>query len=225
MKKRMLLAAALIAFAAFAAFADVGMYIKGALGYGYRTRPWDWDVTTIATEVTEEFFGAFDFHLFTVVPTFGIEPWRGNDDSFLSRLSFEFSVDLGFGKVSRSDVDDNITYIYDNGTAILVNPRIMAVYTHRIGIIAPYGGLGISVPIAIVPDFGGDAYGFYDDGNSYHQRAPTVKVGFNGNIMAGVGFAVTPAIMPVVEVDFGFGTALPGIRVDVRAGLVYKFGI
>ncbi len=212
----MILTAALLGLAAVSAFADVGMYIKGALGYGYRSR--GWETTVESTAYSQTITTDFDTssNLFVIIPTFGIEPWRGSSNVFLRGLSFEISLDVGFGKSSAAEEG----YTEDFGTSFVIDPRIMAVYTHRIGRVAPYAGLGFSVPIVIIPELGGDTYNSSYDFMSV--ETPGVKVGFNGNIMAGVGFEVTPSIMPVIEVDFGFGT---GIRVDARAGIVYRLGM
>ncbi len=227
MKKKIALAAALIAFAAVAAFAEVGTYIKGAVGYGYR---WGMDWTSTAYGVTYDWsylirlqgydYSGIENHLFIVVPTFGIEPWRGNSNAFLRGISLELSLGLGFGKASTSLSVLGLSVTEDHGASFIIEPRIMAVYTHRAGMIAPYLGVGVSVPIAIIPEFGGNDYNGYISG--VYMETPAFQVGINGNVMAGLGFQVTPSVMPFIEADFGFGTDM---RIDGRIGLAYRFGM
>ena len=228
MKKKAIVASLLLFAVGFGAFAEVGTYIKGAVGYGYRW-PTDWTTTVDGTDYDwssediygEEFTGFYS-HLAEIVPTFGIEPWRGSGSAFLRGLSFEISVDVGIGNALMSleyddDDDSGIGYIVDFGASFVISPKVMAVYTHRAGIVAPYLGLGVSVPIVIIPELGGDDYNYEG-----FIETSAVKVGVNGNVMAGIGFMVTPSIMPVFEVDFAFGT---NMKIDGRAGIVYRFGM
>ncbi len=235
MKKKAIVAALLLFVVGFGAFAEVGTYIKGAVGYGYR---WGMDWTSTFKEGSQEetvswkddlfegMYGASDFnlyaHLFEIVPTFGIEPWRGSNNVFLRGLSFEISVDVGIGKSATSATFEGERETTDLTMAYVISPRVMAVYTHRVGRVAPYVGVGVSVPIAIIPEFGGDNWNYEEDYDGESMETSAVKVGFNGNVMAGVGFMVTESIMPVIEADFGFGTDL---RIDARAGIVYRLGM
>lgn len=201
--KKKALAALLLLAVGFSAFADMGMYFKGTIGYGYRSRSWTSNYYDDDRWRTQHF--GTNSNLFVIVPTFGIEPWRGNGNVFLRGLGFEFSLDLGFGGMSGSRGADL-------GASIVIDPRAMAVYTYHGKLLMPYGGIGVSVPIVIAPTLGGSRW------NNEYNDTSGVKAGFNVNIMAGLGFQVTPRIAPTIELDFGFGT---GTRVDVRTGIVY----
>ena len=235
MKKKAIVVSLLLCAIGLSAFAEVGTYFKGAVGYGYR---WGMDWTTTAKWGNEEETwswsdmyeeeGADDFnlyaHLVEIVPTFGIEPWRGSGNAFLRGLSFEISVDVGIGKSAMSLSAGDYSETSDSVMAYIISPKVMAVYTHRTKVVAPYIGIGVSVPIAIIPEFGGDNYNWTESyyGESYGYETPAVKVGVNGNVMAGIGFMVTESVMPFIEADFGIGTDM---RIDARAGLTYRFGM
>ena len=235
MKRRAIVAALLLCAVGFGAFAEVGTYFKGAVGYGYRwgmdwttTYKWGNEEETWSWSDMNEEMGADDFnlyaHLVEIVPTFGIEPWRGSGNAFLRGLSFEISVDVGIGKASYTVSGGGESMTEDLNMAYIISPKVMAVYTHRTKVVAPYIGIGVSVPIAIIPELGGDNYNLTesDYGGTYGYETPAVKVGVNGNVMAGIGFMVTESVMPFIEADFGFGTDL---RIDARAGLTYRFGM
>ncbi len=224
MKKKAIVAALLLFVVGFGAFAEMGMYLKGALGYGYRSTEWD-HTQTISTSYggsTSQIM-TYDMaaNLFEIIPTFGIEPWQGNSNAFLRGLSFEFSVDVGFGKAA---LEYNGVGSGGDETAIVISPRVMAVYTYRAKMFAPYFGVGVSVPIAIVSAFDDRPYTYSQEGvgYTYNYEMESFKVGFNANLMAGIGFQITESIMPVIEVDLGFGT---GMRFDGRVGVVYRLGI
>ena len=198
--------------AAFGAFADVGMYIKGALGYGYRVRDWgEWTYTYQEIDYTTSLDTLPTVsYLFNIVPTFGIIPWQNSGNVFLDGLTFEFSLDLGFGKAITST-----TILAGNieASSVVINPGAMAVFHYGVGPgrrIVPFGGVGVSVPIVIIGDLG-DMEGVDS----------SVKAGFNVNLLVGVGYAVTEKVMPLIEWGIGFGT---GWSWQVRAGIAYKFG-
>ena len=214
MKKKAIVVSLLLCAIGLSAFAEVGTYFKGAVGYGYR---WSMDWTTTSydgeTYSWKEVYGreGVDFNLFAhlveVVPTIGIEPWRGSGNVFLRGLSFEISLDVGIGKAAISLSADGESETSDSVMAGVIAPKVMAVYTYRAGRVAPYIGVGVSVPIAIILEMLNESL------------TDIFEVGVNGNVMAGVGFMVTPSVMPVIEADFGFGSSM---RIDARAGIVYR---
>ena len=205
-------------------FAEAEIYIKGALGYGYRARDWEktysYDMGDFGSGLAAYKFDTAA-HLVVATPALGISPWKESGSTFLRGLSLEISLEAGFGAVNAeyAGVDIGI-----DGIAIVLNPKIMAVHSYQAGKVIPYGGAGFSAPVAIIPVFGKSphTYSREIDSVSYSYETPVVKAAFNVNLMAGAGFAAGRHLMPFVEVDFGFGFG-SGFSVDARAGVAYKF--
>ena len=105
-----------------AAFAEVGMYVKGTVGYGF---------------TVYDFATTRDGSWLKAKPAFGVSPWAGHQNVFLKGLSFEVSANLGFLNG------------YGNGN-VHVMPGLMAVYTWQTaGRFSSHYGLGASFPIFI----------------------------------------------------------------------------
>ena len=224
-KKTFAAALILLALAAPLAFAAPQVYVKGALGYGYRTRDWhraySYDMGDFGSGSTEYKFEA-TAHAFVATPAIGVAPWRKGENPLLRGLSFEASLEAGFGPLSieYAGLDFEI-----DALAIALNPKVMAVYSCRAGKVVPYGAAGFSVPVVIVPEFAKSphTYSRESGGVSFGYKTAVAKAAFSVNLAAGAGFAVFERFMPFAEVDFGFGFGL-GASVDARAGVAYRFG-
>lgn len=101
MKKKMAIALCAGFLCCFSAFADVGLYVKGALGYGMD-------------------LGAASFngsvHSFKAKPAFGVFPWLNSGNAFLKGLSFEAQVNLGLAN-GRTRIMPGVMAIYNWQTA------------------------------------------------------------------------------------------------------------
>ncbi len=219
MKKKMVLAAALIAFVAFSASAEMGMYFKGMYGRGFRTRDWNATSTEVNSSSTTN-LGTVYAELDTIIiPSFGITPWAGSGNAFLSGLSFEFGLELGMGSWRAMSISSAF-----GGTEIdqvfAVTPSVMVVYGHKFGKAVPYVGVGVAVPIVIVDYFNSSDWNYSGTYGNYTYGIETdvAKVGVNANLMAGVGYAVSESFMPVFELGYGVGM---GQGFSARIGAVF----
>lgn len=216
MKKKMALAAALLALAALSAFAEMGMYFKGLYGRGFRTR--DWDMTyTYANQSQTTNFGTVYSQLDTIViPSFGITPWADSGNAFLRGLSFEFSLEMGMGTWRNMFLEE--TGMSTGADQVFVlNPSVMAIYGYQFGRAVPYVGVGVAVPIVFVDYFNSTRFN-YSYENYWSIETDVARVGFNVNFIGGVGYAVSESFMPVFEIGYGVGT---GQGFSARIGAVF----
>lgn len=216
-------AAVLLCALAGSAFAEMGMYLKGGLGYS--SRPMGVDVgegsvktvtsvpgSSPSTSDSSVFITSIaPSKLFGITAVFGIEPFLDSGNVFARGLSFEFSLDLAFGKGKLSDFPESVS-------AFAVTPGVMAVYGYRFDVgLKPYGGVGFSVPIQRVSGIADVIPGSSD----IDIKDSTVKVGFNVDVMAGLAYEVTEKIAPYIEFGVGFGSSF---AFDVRGGVMYRLG-
>ena len=224
-------AAVLLCALAGSAFAEMGMYLKGGLGYTYRQMGVDAEgsvksVTSILyqeptkTDVPLDISAAAPSKLFGITAVFGIEPFLDSGNAFVRALSFEFSLDLAFGK-------GEIGYP-ESVSAFAVTPGVMAVYGYRFDVgLKPYGGVGFSVPIQRIGGIKDTVQAFHDDlSNNYIDydvdiEDSSIKVGFNVDVAAGLAYEVTEKIAPYIEFGLGFGSSF---AFDVRGGVMYRLG-
>lgn len=241
-------AAVLLCALAGSAFAEMGMYLKGGLGYTSRNMLIDTDKPNVSNGSGSPSYGGSGFpsyggsgssgvsdssNLFPAIPAFvssklfgitavfGIEPFLDSGNAFVRALSFEFSLDLAFGKGDLSGFPESVS-------AFAVTPGVMAVYSHRFDVgLKPYGGVGFSVPIQRVSGIKDTFQAFLDDlSNSYtnfdvDMEDSSIKVGFNVDVMAGLAYEVTEKIAPYIEFGLGFGSSF---AFDVRGGVMYRLG-
>ena len=216
-------AAVLLCALAGSAFAEMGMYLKGGLGYS--SRPMGVDVgegsvktvtsvpgSSPSTSDSSVFITSIaPSKLFGITAVFGIEPFLDSGNVFARGLSFEFSLDLAFGKGKLSDFPEPVS-------TFAVTPGVMAVYGYRFDVgLKPYGGVGFSVPIQRVSGIADVIPGSSD----IDIKDSTVKVGFNVDVMAGLAYEVTEKIAPYIEFGVGFGSSF---AFDVRGGVMYRLG-
>ena len=199
-------AAVLLCALAGSAFAEMGMYLKGGLGYTSRRMNTEQDMGTgIVTPVVSP------AKLFGITAVFGIEPFTDSGNAFVRALSFEFSLDRAFGKGEFSLYPKSVS-------AFAVTPGVMAVYGYRFDVgLKPYGGVGFSVPIQRVSGIADVIPGSSD----IDIKDSTVKVGFNVDMMAELAYEVTEKIAPYIEFGVGFGSSF---AFDVRGGVMYRLG-
>ena len=222
MKKKIAVASLLLFVVAFSSFAEARFYIKGTYGGGFRTR--DWGVITatdtdgeVTTQALGEVYSALSMML---TPAFGVTPWADSKNVFLNGLSFEISADVSWGSAYGLDAGPLATA--SSFRMYSVTPTIMAVYGHKFGKILPYCGIGASVPILFSWEFDDSTYnGVNSDG--YTTKTDWLKVGWNINVMAGLGYALTETVTPVIEVVFGWGYE-QGMGLGARFGLVFALG-
>ena len=219
MKKKILVASALLFVAAFASFAEAGFYLKGTYGAGFRTR--DWGVITatdtdgeVTTEALGEVYAALNMLL---TPAFGIRPWADSKNAFLKGLSFELSVEAGMGSgygIGAGSLADASSFkIY------AVTPAVMVVYGHKFKKILPYCGVGASVPVLFSWAFDDSTYNGVDS-DGFTTETDWAKIGWNINVMAGLGYALTETVAPVIEVVCGWGYG-QGMGLSARFGFVF----
>lgn len=215
-----LCAAVLLLALAGSAFAEMGMYLKGGLGYTHRAM--DFGLSGGNDYVNVNVDGAVPMNLFGITPAFGIEPFLDNGNAFLRGLAFEFSLDLAFGSgdtvsVTIPNQGSPEGELADSLSGFAITPGVTAVYSHRFeGGLKPFGGAGFSVPIQRVSgidDVLGGGGGLYENSS--------VKVGFNVNLMAGLAYEVTEKLAPYVELGIGFGSSF---AFNARAGVQYRLG-
>ena len=219
MKRKMALAAAALCLAAFSAFADMGMYFKGLYGRGFRTRDWDTTYSSGNSSSTTNLVTVYAELDTIIIPSFGITPWAGSGNAFLSGLSFEFGLELGMGSWRAMSISSVF-----GGTEIdqvfAVTPSVMVVYGHKFGKAVPYVGVGVAVPIVVVDYFNSSDWNYSETyyGYTYALETDIAKVGINANLMAGVGYAVSESFMPVFELGYGVGM---GQGFSARIGAVF----
>lgn len=241
--------AVLLCVLAGSAFAEMGMYLKGGLGYTSRNMLIDTDKPNVSNGSGSPSYGGSGFpsyggsgssgvsdssNLFPAIPSFvssklfgitavfGIEPFLDSGNAFVRALSFEFSLDLAFGKGKLSGFPESVS-------AFAVTPGVMAVYSHRFDVgLKPYGGVGFSVPIQRVSGIKDTFQAWCDDNISYtnfdvdvDMEDSSIKVGFNFDVMAGLAYEVTEKIAPYIEFGLGFGSSF---AFDVRGGVMYRLG-
>ena len=228
-------AAVLLCALAGSAFAEMGMYLKGGLGYTSRDMLIDTDEPEINTSYgsgSVDVSDAFNMpaipslvssKLFGITAVFGIEPFLDSGNAFVRGLSFEFSLDLAFGKGELSGFPESVS-------AFAVTPGVMAVYGYRFDAgLKPYGGVGFSVPIQRVSGIKDTFQAWCDDNISSYtnfdadvdMEDSSIKVGFNFDVMAGLAYEVTEKIAPYIEFGLGFGSSF---AFDVRGGVMYRLG-
>lgn len=225
-------AAVLLCALAGSAFAEMGMYLKG--GLGYRSRPMGVDVgegsvktvtsvpgSSPSTSDSSVFITSIaPSKLFGITAVFGIEPFLDSGNAFVRGLSFEFSLDLVFGKGEFSLYPESVS-------AFAVTPGVMAVYGYRFDVgLKPYDGVGFSVPIQRVSGIKDTVQAWLHDSNPYtnsdvDMEDSSIKVGFNVDMMAGLAYEVTEKIAPYIEFGVGFGSSF---AFDVRGGVMYRLG-
>ncbi len=228
-------AAVLLCALAGSAFAEMGMYLKGGLGYTYRQMDTEVDMTidyniedgdsSFAEDAFNNALGGIDLtvvptNLFGISPVFGIEPFTASGNAFVRGLSFEFSLDLAFGKGKFGT---------EPVSAFAITPGVMAMYSYRFDIgLKLFGGVGVSVPIQrvsgiedAVQSILGTAIKAYGDKIDLKVEDSAVKVGFDVDVTAGLAYEVTEKIAPYVELGVGFGTSF---AFDARVGVIYRLG-
>lgn len=221
-------AAVLLCALAGSAFAEMGMYLKGGLGYTSRNMV----VDAPEMSVNSSYGGSDSYNapaipafassnLFGITAVFGIEPFLDSGNAFVRGLSFEFSLDLAFGKGDFGGFPESVS-------AFAVTPGVMAVYSYRSDVgLKPYGGVGFSVPIQRIGGIKDTVQAYFDDlSNSYtnfdvDMEDSSIKVGFNFDVMAGLAYEVTEKIAPYIEFGLGFGSSF---AFDVRGGVMYRLG-
>lgn len=202
-------AAVLLCALAGSAFAEIGMYLKGGLGYTYRQMPIEISSKDSSIPYPDIVLSNF----FGITPVFGIEPFTASGNAFVRGLSFEVSLDLAFGKgkIASMPLQDETL------SSFAITPGVAALYNHRFDIgLKLFGGVGVSVPIqraSGIDDVWSIGDGTYEDSS--------VKVGFNANVIAGAAYEVTEKIAPYIELGVGFGTST---AFNVRAGVIYRLG-
>lgn len=230
-------AAVLLCALAGSAFAEMGMYMKGGLGYTSRNMLVDELEISVTSSnggssfpsyggssntVSSPAFPSFvSSKLFGITAVFGIEPFLDSGNAFVRGLSFEFSLDLAFGKGDFTGFPESVS-------AFAVTPGVMAVYGYRFDVgLKPYGGVGFSVPIQRIGGIKDTVQAYFDDlSNNYIDydvdiEDSSIKVGFNVDMMAGVAYEVTEKIAPYIEFGLGFGSSF---AFDVRGGVMYRLG-
>lgn len=226
-------AAVLLCALAGSAFAEMDMYLKGGLGYS--SRPMGVDVgegsvktvtsvpgSSPSTSDSSVFITSIaPSKLFGITAVFGIEPFLDSGNVFARGLSFEFSLDLAFGKGKLSGFPESVS-------AFAVTPGVMAVYGARFDNgLKPYGGVGFSVPIQRVSGIKDTVQAYYDDLSDPYTNYDvdiedsSIKVGFNLDWMAGLAYEVTEKIAPYIEFGLEFGSSF---AFDVRGGVMYRLG-
>lgn len=224
-------AAVLLCALAGSAFAEMGMYLKGGLGYTAR------DMSTSAEGDMESVTSIpgqspsvsnlsiiipfpVPSKLFGITAVFGIEPFTDSGNGFARAFAIEFSLDLAFGK-------GEIGYP-ESVSAFAVTPGVMAVYGYRFDVgLKPYGGVGFSVPIQRIGGIKDTVQAYYDDLSVPYTNYDvdiedsSIKVGFNFDVMAGLAYEVTEKIAPYIEFGLGFGSSF---AFDVRGGVMYRLG-
>lgn len=226
-------AAVLLCALAGSAFAEMGMYLKGGLGYTSRNMLVDeLEISETSSNGGSSFSGGSDSYdlpafpafvsskLFGITAVFGIEPFLDSGNAFVRAFAIEFSLDLAFGK-------GEIGYP-ESVSAFAVTPGVMAVYGYRFDVgLKPYGGVGFSVPIQRIGGIKDTVQAYFDDlSNNYIDydvdiEDSSIKVGFNVDVMAGVAYEVTEKIAPYIEFGLGFGSSF---AFDVRGGVMYRLG-
>ena len=225
-------AAVLLCALAGSAFAEMGMYLKG--GLGYTSRPMGVDVgegsvktvtsvpgSSPSTSDSSVFITSIaPSKLFGITVVFGIEPFLDSGNVFARGLSFEFSLDLAFGK-------GDINYP-QSVSAFAVTPGVMAVSGARFDNgLKLYTGVGFSVPIQRVSGIKDTVQAYYDDlsdpytNSDVDMEDSSIKVGFNVDVMAGLAYEVTEKIAPYIEFGLEFGSSF---AFDVRGGVMYRLG-
>ena len=199
-------AAVLLCALAGSAFAEMGMYLKGGLGYTGR------DMLVADMEIADyNWPGYVTSDLFGITAVFGIEPFTDSGNAFVRGLSFEFSLDLAFGKGELSEFPESVS-------AFAITPGVRALYGYAFDIgLRLYGGVGFSVPIQRVSGIADVIPGSSD----IDIKDSTVKVGFNVDMMAGLAYEVTEKIAPYIEFGVRFGSSF---AFDVRGGVMYRLG-
>lgn len=157
-------AAVLLCALAGSAFAEMGMYLKGGLGYTSRNMLIDTDKPNVSNGSGSPSYGGSGFpsyggsgssgvsdssNLFPAIPSFvssklfgitavfGIEPFLDSGNAFVRALSFEFSLDLAFGKGDLSGFPESVS-------AFAVTPGVMAGVAYEVTEkIAPYIEFGV----------------------------------------------------------------------------------
>ena len=222
MKKKMIVALALLAAVSLAAFASPVMYVKGAVGYAYNASEFV-SYYNYANYSDDDIDVGVAYHAFAATPTFGIAPWRAQEskNAFLRGLSFEISVDFDFGKGTTYGTNEGYSV-----NAYAIKPGVMAVYSRPSGKVIPYGGIGVSVPIALAPALAGERwnYAFSYNGVAVNRETYSYRITFDIDLMLGIGYAVTENIMPVFEVEGEYDFVIGGINLGARLGCVFKFG-
>lgn len=225
-------AAVLLCALAGSAFAEMGMYLKGGLGYTSRQMGVDEEgsvksVTSVPYQKPSVSVSPYSIStfapskLFGITAVFGIEPFLDSGNAFVRGLSFEFSLDLAFGKGDLSEFPESVS-------AFAVTPGVMAVYGYRFDVgLKPYGGVGFSVPIQRIGGIKDTVQAFHDDLSGPYTEYDvdiedsSIKVGFNVDVAAGLAYEVTEKIAPYIEFGLGFGSSF---AFDVRGGVMYRLG-
>lgn len=183
-------------------FSSARKYVKGSLGYGFRTVELEYETDVPYSSGDERAYYLYDssnlatktvkhkadygFGFFTVDAGFGMFLFESSSNEFLQNLALEASLGLGFG--GNDSVFD----------ATLVNPTFMGIYNFKLSggakKIVPFAGAGFSVPIFILDcDYDG-----FDK----------VNAGFSVNLTGGCGYDFTEKIRGTADYMFSFGTSL-----------------